>query len=55
MPETPILDPVPSRERRDGKKKPRKPVHSKSLALKGAILELRDNYFLVLEDDPKHR
>ena len=52
---TPTPDPVPSRDRRDGKKKVRKPIPSKTLTLKGAISELRDNYFLALEDDPKCR
>ena len=53
MPGTPTPDPVPSRNRRDRKKKVRVPAPSKTLTLKGAIPELRDNYFLTLEDDPK--
>ena len=55
MPGTLIPDPVPSRDRRERKKKIRKPVPIKNLALKGAIPELRDNYFLALEDNPKYR
>ena len=55
MPRTQALDPVPSRERRNGEKKVRKLVLSKTLTLKGAISELRDNYFLTLEDNPKCR
>ena len=52
---TPTPDPVPSRDRRDGKKKVRVSAPSKTLTLKGAIPELKDNYFLTLEDDPRCR
>ena len=52
---TSIPDPVPSRDRRDGKKKVRKLVPNITLTLKRAIPELKDNYFLTLEDDPKYR
>ena len=55
MPGTLTPDPVPSRDRRDGKKKVRKLIPSKTLTLKGAIPELRDNYFLTLEDNLKCR
>ena len=48
-------DLFPSRDRSYGKKKVRKPIPSKILVLKGAISELRDNYFLALEDNPKYR
>ena len=52
---TPTLDTVPSRDRRNRKKKIRKLVPTKTLILKGAIPKLRDNCFLMLEDDPKCR
>ena len=52
---TSILDPVPSRDRKDGKKKVRKLVPNRFLALKGGISELKGNYFLTLEDNPKYR
>ena len=55
MPGTPAPDPVPSRDTTDRKKKVRKLILSKTLVLKGAIPKLRDNYFLALEDNPKHR
>ena len=55
MPGTPTPNPIPSRERIDGKKKVRKPTPNKTLTLKGAIPKLRDNYFLALEDNPKCR
>ena len=55
MPGTLIPDPVPSRDRRERKKKIRKPVSNRTLTQKGAIPELKDNYFLTLEDDTKCR
>ena len=55
MPGTSLLDPVLSRDRKDGKKKVRRPVPNRTLTLKEAISELKDNYFLMLEDGPKCR
>ena len=52
---TSIPDLVPSRDRKDGKKKVRRPVPNRTLILKGAITELKDNYFLMLEDNLKCR
>ena len=44
---------VSSRDRRERKKKIWKPVPNKTLTLKGAIPELKDNYFFMLEDNSK--
>ena len=62
MSEEQTLDPAPSSERstkthrrRHGKRKPRKAIMNKPMCLKGSTPDLRDDYFLTLEDDPKSR
>ena len=68
MPEEFVPDPAPSsgsvatpqgQRRRFDRRKPSKKLNMKQerkpISLKGATPELKDNYFLTLEDDPRNK